>query len=64
MNDRDQGEILKEMRQDIKELHGKLDSFLERISAAETFIKGHGQILLFIGTALLGILGYIISGSM
>ena len=64
MVDREKDELLREVRQDVKDLHCKLDNFLERISAAEAFIRGHGTILMFIGTAILGIVGYLITGSM
>ncbi len=64
MVDREKDEILRDIKQDVKDLHSKLDNFLERISAAETAIKGHGAVLLFIGTAILGIVGYLITGSM
>ena len=63
MTEHDKDILLQEMRQDVKDLHIKLDGFLQRISAAEVYIKGHSTIFIFLGTAILGIVGYLISGS-
>ena len=62
MTENDKNELLREMRQDIKDLHTKLDGFLERVSAAEVYIKGHSTLFIFLGTAILGIISYLISG--
>jgi hypothetical protein len=62
MTDHDKDMLLRELREDVKELHVKLDSFLGRISAAEAYIKGHSALFIFLGSALLGMVGYLIKG--
>jgi hypothetical protein len=59
----------KELKEELKTIGIKLDNIdtklschLERIAKAEVWIRGHGTVLMFIGTTILFIIGYLIKG--
>lgn len=60
MDNKDLKEELEKIGVKLDNIDDKLTQHLERIAKVETWIKGHGTILCFVGTTILFIIGYLI----